>query len=547
METNESRLPLVRRAYFYLVALVSFIVGLVAFDHLLDALMHAWFGGLQDFSYGNDFLREQIARSAGLLIVATPLFLLHWGYAQHRLDDPDERGAGMRKFFLYVAQGVAAFFCFSSLYALIDSLIRSILGTATDGANVGNWLHLGAMVGVSVAFLIYWGGVSRNDGDYGQERGDAAVMRRLFSTALGLIGLGLFTVGTAGIIQALLNRALGSAALQVGTISGAQLAAGLAGLLVGGLMVRGSWRQWSAIIALHPGEGRTGLRRFYLFGAILLGALALLVPATLMLRQILLILFGQGQGDTLDLLADLIEPASYLLPGGLVLWWHTRFLQAEVDRFGQSAESKTMGRIAAYVALGIGLGLMWGGAVALLQALVDRLFTDSTAITAGRVWVDSLATGLSLLAVGAPIWVINWRRVQTVAKRADQAGADERRSGPRRVYLYGVALISALLGLFFIAQILYRLFLLLMGDPQGGLWSSATANEIARGAVAAAIWVLHGLALRGDSRLKSTEPAALPPHQDRAALLAHLIYLEAEVARTRDALTALEAAENPAD
>ena len=106
-ERDSSRLALIRRLYFYLVILASLIAGLIAFDQLLDVLSEVWLGS--GVGVNSDvWVRNAIAGSAGVLVVATPIFLIHWGYVQRRLDSPDEREAGLRKFTIYVASAICA-------------------------------------------------------------------------------------------------------------------------------------------------------------------------------------------------------------------------------------------------------------------------------------------------------------------------------------------------------------------------------------------------------------------------------------------------------
>ena len=134
MNPDLSRLTTIRRIYIYLVALVSFCTGLLAFAGLLRVLADIWFlpqSGVMVNAGG--YVRDVIARNAGLLLVATALFLIHWGYANHRLSDSAERRAGLRKFFLYGALLASAILAYGSFYQLLDSLI---VGLLTHGADL---------------------------------------------------------------------------------------------------------------------------------------------------------------------------------------------------------------------------------------------------------------------------------------------------------------------------------------------------------------------------------------------------------------------------
>jgi len=83
----------VRRLYFYVVALISSTAGLFAFTSLAFSLVDAWLAqpGLAVIS-GSGFQRTTIASNAGLLIVTTPIFLLHWAIIQARVARPEYPG-----------------------------------------------------------------------------------------------------------------------------------------------------------------------------------------------------------------------------------------------------------------------------------------------------------------------------------------------------------------------------------------------------------------------------------------------------------------------
>ncbi len=87
----------------------------------------------------------------------------------------------------------------------------------------------------------------------------------------------------------------------------------------------------------------------------------------------------------------------------------------------------------------------------------------------------------------------------------------------RKIYLYGVALIGALIILFQLAQVIYRLLLVLMGDDTGSLFSTETAHQLADCLVAGAIWAVHLLAIRSDARLEQATPKPNEPPPAPAA------------------------------
>ncbi|MBK8050311.1 MAG: hypothetical protein IPK16_26330 [Anaerolineales bacterium] len=65
--------------------------------------------------------------------------------------------------------------------------------------------------------------------------------------------------------------------------------------------------------------------------------------------------------------------------------------------------------------------------------------------------------------------------MQRIARQPNIQGAEERGALFRRIYLFGIALVGALVILFELAQVVYQLLLVLMGEPNTTLFSAETA------------------------------------------------------------------------
>ena len=545
---ENSRLATIRRIYFYLVFLASLIAGIVACNQLLRVLSEIWFGNGWGVS-GGQWVRNAIASNAGVLVVATPIFLLHWGYSQRRLDSPAERSAAMRKFALYAASAVALGYALFAVYDLLSGIAYLAFGgpTATSEILPGDWLHLALMAAISAALLGYFHNVLLQDGDYGREEGIAGVWRRIYQAAAGLVGLILIIFGSAGILEAALQTLVDWVQPSIGAqLWRAQLSDGLAMLIIGAVVVRVNWRRWQAIIDAYPDEGSTGLRRFYLYAAVVISALTALAPSAMLLRELLLILFGSGSGSLVQLLTDLTTPLAYI-PVGIIAWlWYRRYLQQEAEQYGDSEESVTVRRIYAYRVAAPALGLVWYGAVEIVGSFIDWQFGPAGVMDGRDIWLEPLATGLSLLIVAAPVWAIHWRSVQSIARQDDAEGAIERASWPRRAYLYGVALVSALFFLYYLAQVIYRIFLWLLGDPTAGIVSAQMAADIARSTIAAIIWAYHMWAIHVDGQMTTAVPETLaePSDEDpRQPLLDRIAALKEELTAAEEALAKLDSEE----
>ena len=537
-----SGLTVIRRFYFYVVAFVSIVAGLVAFDNLLEALDDVWLGrrALYDVG-GGAFTREVLAASGGVLVVAVPIFLLHWYFIQKRQDDPDERHSALRKLFLYLTSGVLVGFILFRAYALLEGIAALAFGQPVTASDIwpSGWLHNLLMLVAAFALEMNFRRIIRADGDYGRETESAGIWRRVYFVVAGLVGLGMILFGAAGIIETAWRTATsqvggGQLGAAVNWWRHESLANGVALLLIGAVLARVNWQRWHALTAVNTHEARSALRRFYLYVAVTAAAVATLAPAAILLREALLLAFGSGAADPADLVRKLATPVAYT-PVGAALWiWHWRFLQREAAEYGESEEGTVVRRLYYYVVAAVGLALLWFGAVDIVGALLDAL--------SGGIWVEPLATGLSLLAVGAPVWALHWRAVQRVATAADISATAERASLVRRAYLYGVALVGALLILFYLARVVYRVLLFVLGDPAAGVLSAQTIDEIARALISAVLWGVHILAIRADGRMGETAPA---PQADvsaeRANLAARIARLERELSEARQALQRLEA------
>jgi hypothetical protein len=499
-------LATIRRLYFYLIATVSFLVGLSGLIALLEILSEVWLGDAGVTANMASYVRNAVARNGGMLLVAAPIFLIHWVYIQRLRAEPAEAASGIRKFALYLLSAVTLGWGASLVGELLGGAAALLLGVPLADSDIwpSRWLFLALGIVVNGALFLYLQRQLRADGDWGREQGWAGTWRRAYQTVVGLVGLAAFISGAGILLETFWQVILPDAPRDVSQYwMRDRVSAGFATLAIGGLLWRFNWLRWRQIIRDNPADGRTALRRFYLYAAVVSSALATLIPAAVLLRRLLLFLFGVG-GDAETVGGGLATPLAFL-PVGLALWvWHWRLIQREAASYGDSPESALVRRIYYYTVAAIGLILTWLGLVELLRVLLDVL-TPAEAALSGLFWAKQLANGLSLLAVGAPVWALHWRTVQSVARRIDAEGQAERVSWPRRLYLYAVALAGALIMLYYLTTVAYRFLLLLLGEPNIDLFGVETADALARSAITLVFWLVHVLAIRGDGRLGAEE------------------------------------------
>ncbi|MBO9394479.1 DUF5671 domain-containing protein [Caldilinea sp.] len=533
-----SRLAAVRRLYVYWVAFVSQIAMLIGINELVGVIGRAWLE--REAAMGDVFFRTAAAGSISVLVVATPIFLVHWGVAQHFRNESSERSSLWRKLFLYASTAAALIILLSNSGRLLSEICWLAFGgtvAATEIWPVG-WLQWSFMAAIGAGLVYQWHTVLNADGDFGKEARPAYWVRQLFLCIAGLIGLGIAIWGAhAGLqigLQIVVDRIFWASDSNWWQ---RPLSGGVSQVLIGSWLTHAIWRQWQDAVELNPAEGRSVMRRIYLYLSVLIGAITALTPAALLLREGVLMVIGEGAGSLAVLLDRMTGPVSFI-PVGAVIWsWSWTTLRKETDTYGDSKESATVRRVYTYLVTATGLALLWVGAVELLHALID-------AALVGDVWREPLANGIALLAVGVPTWTIFWRRAQSIAERNDATGAVERNSWPRRLYLYGVALVGALVLLFTLAQVVYRILLAVMGESDAMLSSGELAYRLADSVVAGLLWALHLFALRADGRFDRPAEAAVGmvqnPDERRAALEAHIAWLEAELAAARAELAKLE-------
>lgn len=534
----------VRRLYFYGMTLISLIAALIAIDNLLYVIDQVWFDSSEwgtMYATGS-YARDAIASSGGVLLVATPIFLLHWLAIQRRRE-PEELHSGMRKFFLYVAAAVTVGYAIYNVYNLLQGIAQLALGVPVAQSQIwptGWFSHLGMAI-IATALNIYFLNVAANDGDLGQEVGIAGTWRRLYMCAAGLFGLGMLILGSVGALNTLLLLAFSASGENV-YISWwrSVLADNITQLLLGSVLLRLNWVRWQALSNANPQEATSALRRLYLYLAVVAGALTVLLPATELLRSVLVVLLSDRQLSD-PMVTDALALALAAAPVGLFIWrWHWRYLQREADTYGESAQGATIRRLYYYAVALTGLVMVWFGATELVQAGID--WATGRAIGDYDVWITPLASGLSLLAVAAPIWAFHWQVAQRVARREDEIGRAERASAPRKVYLYGVALAGGLIILYYLAQVVYRLLLLLLGDPTASFVGAEPAGDLAYSIIAAIIWLVHVMAIRSDGQMGADPvetPVVVSPDERRALLEARINQLEMELNEARAELAAL--------
>lgn len=253
-------------------------------------------------------------------------------------------------------------------------------------------------------------------------------VRRLYIYLVTLLSLELVVWGVINLLQNSLSAAPGSTAnLFASGLS--QVLVGLPFFLLHGWIAQREARQ-------DPEEQASRLRALFHYAA----RLTLLSPVVLdlfnLLKEPLQFLLG------VPVLHTILPGASPLerliaIAINLAAWAVMERLLRADWRANPDAEARIeVRRLSRYLWMLYGLILATAGVFQTLQYLLDpgvvREVSDTSAVT-------RLVNGLALIAVGVPLWLYCWRIIQRT-----QALPAERPSYLRRVVLYGLALVSAL-------------------------------------------------------------------------------------------------------
>jgi ABC-type multidrug transport system fused ATPase/permease subunit len=142
----------------------------------------------------------------------------------------------------------------------------------------------------------------------------------------------------------------------------------------------------------------------------------------------------------------------------------------------------------------LGLGTMAAGLSILLGILLD---TGTSLTTTAGWWRNQLALSLSLILVGAPLWIYYWNGI---LKRMQTGGISEWRALSRRIFLYVIVGVSIIMLAADLVNIIYQLL-------QGMLQSNLATNYLHNAKwslqtliVAALLLWYHWQLLRTDQR-----------------------------------------------
>jgi len=497
--------PVIQRAYVYAVALVSIHMIVLGIANILRVLAEVGLGApsggftglpfvFADFNRPRDLYREQASLAIALLAVGTPAWWWHFRMAQRTARVVEERTSALRSFYIHTVVFVTALLVFG--YG--QRAFRLVLQGTTFGSGDVSPTFFGlepewqaraagaaAMAIAASIVLVFHLRLSSADRRATAIGGRAAALRHLALYALVVIGLFFATFNTAGTFSGMWRR-VADGVVPLTRIP-EQLAAAppteadprrpqatfppgvppkpavpsrdemlrfellgaVPAILAGIALWLGTWLALQRGLVSAPDreiERRSVIRKLAIYLIVLVSAVTVLVSTTFALSTVGRVMLGDPVVQPFtSMWHDLGSTVPFAIVFGAVWIFHRRVVEGEAARESEVVRAATVRHLYTYLISAIGLAMAAvgaAGAVGVIGSQVMGMNTHEHSET---------ATYLALVIVGGAAWASHWR---TAVARLDD---DERRSLPRRAYLY-LAVLGGVLGLLvFGSAALYRL------------------------------------------------------------------------------------------
>jgi hypothetical protein len=491
---------ILRRLYLYLVSAAA--LGLLAAGLTL-------LGGTFLYFAFNDpsaeAYRTQLAIYTAMTLVALPVWGVHFWFARRFAQrDPAERASAIRRLYLYFACLGSAIGALVALAFTATDLIRPLIDSCSSTANftcppMPDWLNATQQGWTAIVYIAIWAfhyRIASRDRAAVGESGASATLRRWYVYVILLVSLLAMLIGAAGFLEVAWLKAWHS------SLGDYRYMGDPAGLFVAGAIVWGF--HWFAIARDHVAEDRhSTLRALQGFIVVAVSIATALFGASQILYYALARAIGVdhpgGVGN--DILGALAVPGSQVLVYGTA-WFLMRRSLALDARAQEADRQAAIRRLYTNLAALISLGAWAVGAAGLLWILAEQVEAPIIGVNAAG-WKDPVSLSVTLLVVGAAVWIAHWR---------PSPWAADRQSLSRRLYVWAALLASVLVilgaGVGMLNALLQQLF---SAHPKLDDTSNLDfGHYLAVIVVAAAVGFYHWRVLRADAAARPPKVAAAP-------------------------------------
>ncbi|MFN8457358.1 MAG: DUF5671 domain-containing protein [Anaerolineae bacterium] len=268
-------------------------------------------------------------------------------------------------------------------------------------------------------------------------------VRRLYFYGVAAISLIAVTWAVIGLIRLILSEGIGQGQIF-------ELATLMAAIIVGLPIFLFHWWMAQRYAAQEPEERASLVRRFYLYGVMLAGAVPVFNNLYLLVDRALVALVGGLQIDELSV----GERLAVVIVWGIVWVYLWRQVQTDNRLLTLEAPHRTIRRLYFLLLTAGGLAMVTLGTFGLLQTLLQL---SNTAL-----WRTPIADYCAQILAGLGIWVGHWWFLQQAVAGGYPA---EERSVLRKVYLYLAVFVYSVMAIFGLSTVLKRLIELALGAP----------------------------------------------------------------------------------
>ncbi len=306
-------------------------------------------------------------------------------------------------------------------------------------------------------------------------------VRRLYLYLVSAISLLVVTWAVIGLVRLILSEGIG----QGQTL---ELAGLLAAIIVGLPIFLFHWLIAQRLAAAEPDERSSLVRRVFLYGMMLAGAVPAIANIYDLVDKALLTLVGVDWGGYFNTLTAGENLATVLIWG--VVWVYLwRQVQSDNRQMKVQDFHLSVGRLYGLLLAAGGLAMTTWGAMSLLQMLMQLPSTIA--------WRAPLANTCAQLLVGMVVWVSHWWWLQRAFYSGQPA---EERSVLRKVYLYLAVFIYSVMTVFSLSALLKRLIELgLGGEPSTEPLLTQLSLPISLLVVGGVWWAYHWQVLQRDA------------------------------------------------
>lgn len=475
----------IRRLYFYLVAFISVEVVVWGLIRLLRSIVDETISG------GADALAQALA----LILVGVPIFLVHWLWAQRAsAREEEEKEASLRAVYLYAI-------LLGTLIPVVQNVLSFVNRALVQGTGLGVERAFSAFRNQSLAdnliaivmnlvVAAYFWTVLRGEWTTLKNRENFSEVRRLYRYIWMLYGLLMTVFGAQQILRYLIyipGNILGEMGREV-VVNGTAL------LVIGVPVWVYSWRVIQDSLP-DPAEMGSNLRLGILYVLALGGVITVITTASMLVNTIVTRLLG-ADWTAKYFVQQLSGPISVGVPLGMVWAYYGHWLNRHIEAIGSKVRQAGMKRLYNYILAFIGLVVSFVGVATLLTFIID--LTTSKSFLMGDSNRSSLATAISSLVVGLPLWLMTWRPMQAEAMVQNEMGDHARRSVLRKTYLYLALFASVIGGMATAVALVYQLIRLVLTGNVGSDFVNTLLNTLQLLFLFVVVLLYHLSVLRAD-------------------------------------------------